>query len=705
MHRSGTSALTRALGELGASLGSKLLEPSPSENPKGYFEDLDVLALNKKILEIFNTTWDGCLVPDFSKLRAEELEPLLDEGKNIIRNRFAEENCIAIKDPRLCLTLPFWKIVFKTLEIEPYYLIALRNPISVMQSLKKRNGFSAEKSYCLWQAHLLHNFLNTDGSKRLIVDYDLFLDNCDQQIARIANWLEHTFDPQADSYKLFKENFLDSELRHSRFVDEHLDQEPAISPAVKALWSLASAAARDEIDLKILNQQPELQNTRETWLNMQPLSIVLNESLQTIGTLQKGQKESFSLLKQQEAKIKSLEDLGKAQQASIEQLNRELEAIKSEKLRSDEIIQELITSKSWKLTAPLRNTVAIIRKVFFFDQSPTNIALGFKIYTSALRSKLSPSSSPTMMFIVESGALEPQSLALAESVRLHAGVHRSARLVAISPRPMRRPSWKTVLKLKLLGVKYIPLDLKSPVPDYGTSFRVLASAWLEKNSNAEFLAVLDTDTIFVSEPDLSLSDSDVALRPVDTKGICTSGETDYFDEYWRQLCQLAKVDYSAMPEILTSIDQQRIKASYNGGFIVCRRSNGLFEKTAELFCRSLRAGLVPHPELKHNIQAGHGAVPPAGGMFWGSSQACLAVVILALGLKTRIMPASQNFPLHLYKESSSPELLSALISLSHLHYHRPLSDPQLSVRLLDPQLNLNEGVKNWISRRVLRQAA
>ena len=46
MHRSGTSAITRGLEVLGASLGNRLMPPFVGNNDKGFFEDVDINAFN-----------------------------------------------------------------------------------------------------------------------------------------------------------------------------------------------------------------------------------------------------------------------------------------------------------------------------------------------------------------------------------------------------------------------------------------------------------------------------------------------------------------------------------------------------------------------------------------------------------------------------------------------------------------------------------
>ena len=51
MHRSGTSAISAGMQVLGVEFGDRLLPPVKGDNDKGYWEDIDLCALNVKCLK------------------------------------------------------------------------------------------------------------------------------------------------------------------------------------------------------------------------------------------------------------------------------------------------------------------------------------------------------------------------------------------------------------------------------------------------------------------------------------------------------------------------------------------------------------------------------------------------------------------------------------------------------------------------------
>jgi hypothetical protein len=150
------------------------------------------------------------------------------------------------------------------------------------------------------------------------------------------------------------------------------------------------------------------------------------------------------------------------------------------------------------------------------------------------------------VMIAERGVLERQALLLAESIRLFTGAWRDAAICVVSPRATRRPHDATLLQLDRLGVDYVPLDVASPCPDYGTSWRMAALAAIEARRRREVLVMLDSDTLFLAPPCFDFADRAVAVRPVDVTGICSSGASDPNDRYWQRLTALCDVDQAVL---------------------------------------------------------------------------------------------------------------------------------------------------------------
>ena len=147
MHRSGTSALAGMLHSAGIALGEVFMPPLP-ENPKGFFEDLRIQGVNKKIIRSIGKDWDD--VPTIKELQQvpKQVLQLIPQVYDYFRSQFKNW---AWKDPRLCLTFPLWANILPLEQIHVLFIV--RHPISVAISLQTRNQMPIEKGLELWRTY------------------------------------------------------------------------------------------------------------------------------------------------------------------------------------------------------------------------------------------------------------------------------------------------------------------------------------------------------------------------------------------------------------------------------------------------------------------------------------------------------------------------------------------------------------------------
>lgn len=188
MHRSGTSALTRALGVLGGTMPRTPIAPSPANEP-GYWEPASIVALHHEILTSVGTTWDDprpfpqdWFGSDAAGLYAQRLAALMEQ-------EFGAAPLAVLKDPRLCRLLPLWRRVLPLLDAEPIYVLALRHPAEVAASLNARDGMAPEHALLLWLDHILTAERETRGARRAISQYDELVRNPRSSLTRLAHSL------------------------------------------------------------------------------------------------------------------------------------------------------------------------------------------------------------------------------------------------------------------------------------------------------------------------------------------------------------------------------------------------------------------------------------------------------------------------------------------------------------------------------------
>jgi GT2 family glycosyltransferase/glycosyltransferase involved in cell wall biosynthesis len=183
-HRSGTSMLTRLLHACGLYLGKKNeLMPSQADNPDGFWEHLGFVALNDELLEALGGAWD--LPPKTNEnLSDERLVPLRMKARLLIEG-FHSAKIWGWKDPRNSLTLPFWEDLLPGLKT----LIIVRNPLEVAYSMRKRNGTSYAFGLRLWEIYNRRLIEAAGKHERLLTHYDLFFENAEKELRRIANFV------------------------------------------------------------------------------------------------------------------------------------------------------------------------------------------------------------------------------------------------------------------------------------------------------------------------------------------------------------------------------------------------------------------------------------------------------------------------------------------------------------------------------------
>jgi hypothetical protein len=242
MHRSGTSSLTGALHFTGFDLGKSIMPPA-DENPKGFFENTRIVGLNDKILEELFSFWSDTLFIPEGWWLDEKFEKYAGYLKDILREEFNGEKPLLIKDPRLSIVLPLYLEVFKEEGIKPVFLICVRNPYEVANSLQRRNNMPLEKSFLLWMDYQLKAELNSRGFPRLFVAYSEFLAKpLDFLISvKTSFGLEMNLDDQA---AIKVRSFVDPVLTHS--ADHNRLPETGLLPELAEFYELqVNAGLRD----------------------------------------------------------------------------------------------------------------------------------------------------------------------------------------------------------------------------------------------------------------------------------------------------------------------------------------------------------------------------------------------------------------------------------------------------------------------------
>jgi hypothetical protein len=190
MHRSGTSLTANFLNAVGIDLGQDLLPPDEA-NEAGYWESQKILEIHQMILKELNCDWHNPPLslppvwwrkPKFQELKSGLLEFVRSECMRT-------ENVLGFKDPRTAIVLPLWEEIFDELQLEPLYILTVRHPGSVAESLSKRDRLVSAHSHALWLKTNLDIISYAGDNLRAIVDYDRWFDSGFEQATTLINAL------------------------------------------------------------------------------------------------------------------------------------------------------------------------------------------------------------------------------------------------------------------------------------------------------------------------------------------------------------------------------------------------------------------------------------------------------------------------------------------------------------------------------------
>ncbi|HSQ83071.1 MAG TPA: glycosyltransferase [Casimicrobiaceae bacterium] len=549
MHRSGTSALSRVLNLCGAFLPSKLKPPKLGVNPKGYWEPEAVLDLNVRLMRQLGGDWDRV---DFDlPADGDVVAEFEDDARALLAAEYGDQPMILIKDPRIGVLAPLWHRALQRAGYRPVYVVPVRNPVEVAQSLQARGDMSVDEGLALWLAYSRRITAFTDsGCDAVYVRYTDLLDDWRRIVHRIGERLDLPLDPVTRAEDV------------DRFLERGLQRQNADGDTLEALSS----------GLPIAGEVRDLYG----------------------GCL----------------------------------------------ARCDSAVP--------RVCAPAAGATS----------------------GTVTRAGSPPGSAPSASFVlcIEGNAIRDQALLLCRSIRRFGGRYRDAAILAYAPRPGLGVDRDARIALEELEVEYIDAPLNTTCLDYAPANRVFAGAHAEAHVDTEFLVVLDSDTVWLGEPEMP-GDADAAVRPVDLKGSATRGPGDRFEAYWAALARFCGVSLDCLPAVTTTISNERIRASYNGGFAIVRRSRGILTRCAEIFGASVRAGTRPYLGTGIEIVASTGNVGTAGSEYWGSSQTALALAIWSATDRVQHYPDHYNLPLHLVAAEGEIDPRWFARSPVHVHYH------------------------------------
>ena len=225
--------LTRLLHACGLYIGKKNdLMPPQADNPDGFWEHLGFVALNDELLNALGGAWDLPPKADENFSSAPRVDSLRVKARLLIEG-LSSAHVWGWKDPRNSLTLAFWQELVPNLKT----LVMVRNPLEVAYSMRKRNGTSYAFGLRLWEIYNRRLIEEVNKHERLVTHYDLFFENAEKELQRIANFIG-----LPDAKITNAAELVATKRRHTRFAIDQL-VDAGVSEEIVELYRALIAQA------------------------------------------------------------------------------------------------------------------------------------------------------------------------------------------------------------------------------------------------------------------------------------------------------------------------------------------------------------------------------------------------------------------------------------------------------------------------------
>jgi hypothetical protein len=238
MHRGGTSLVSSIVNFLDFDLGPEKhwIRPWKSHR-RAFCGHQAIMDLNDAILARFGGRWyEPPEFPDGWET-SSDLNDLRAQARQLIDADFSKSGAWAWKDPRACLTLPFWQGVLPPM----HYVIVLRSPADVARSLHQRDGLAYERSARLWLRYLQSALGYTAGAPRMILSYEDCVNEWQSEYERLCRFLGRT-ESQERIVDSIRQVIEAEPFPNGSELMETLDDPKVVFPA-KALYVAARLCA------------------------------------------------------------------------------------------------------------------------------------------------------------------------------------------------------------------------------------------------------------------------------------------------------------------------------------------------------------------------------------------------------------------------------------------------------------------------------
>ncbi len=212
-----------------------------ADNPLGFWEPRDMVSLNDEILRTVGSGWDDVFSFRADTLLADRGEDFLPRARSVVSLNYAHTDLAVIKDPRLSLLVPLWREALGAEGLPPVFVIMVRDPMEVAQSIAARDGAPVQASMLAWLSHMVAVERDTRGARRLFVSYSELVQNWETVLDRLRHQFAMPLPISAEQAAEIS-SFLRPSARHHESDDASWVDRTDLWPGIAEAWRWAKTA-------------------------------------------------------------------------------------------------------------------------------------------------------------------------------------------------------------------------------------------------------------------------------------------------------------------------------------------------------------------------------------------------------------------------------------------------------------------------------
>jgi hypothetical protein len=218
--------------------------PASASNPVGHWEPQSVADLNDEILQALDSDWDDVFAFRPRKYLSNFDRFYLGRAVELLQQEFADSELIVLKDPRVSVLTGFWERALREAGYATHYIVMVRNPLEVAESLRSRDNFPREKSLLLWSSYMIAVERDTRSHARTFVSYNDLMRDWRGVRRRVEEQAGLPFPRDTAAAANEIEGFLDRRLRHYHVASEDLFSRTDVPEHAKILYKIFHEASQ-----------------------------------------------------------------------------------------------------------------------------------------------------------------------------------------------------------------------------------------------------------------------------------------------------------------------------------------------------------------------------------------------------------------------------------------------------------------------------